>query len=193
MRPSFFTTAAELRAWFKIHHANTSELLIGFHKKASGRPSVTYHEALDEALSVGWIDGVRKSIGDESYTIRFTPRRTGSYWSRVNTARAKALIDANRMTPAGMQAFEARDATKTAKYSFERDAPAFAPSQLRLFKRNRKAWTFFQAQPPGYRKLATFWVVSAKRDDTRTSRLNTLIALSGGERRLQMLSPSKQR
>ena len=193
MRPRFFATPAELRAWFKAHYADTSELLIGFHKKASGRPSVTYHEALDEALAVGWIDGVRKSLDDASYTIRFTPRRKGSYWSRVNTGRAKALIEAKRMTPAGLAAFEARDVAKTAKYSFEYDAPAFAAAQLRVFRGNKKAWTFFQAQPPGYRKIATFWVVSAKRDETRASRLNRLIELSADERRLEMLTPNKQR
>jgi uncharacterized protein YdeI (YjbR/CyaY-like superfamily) len=193
MRPAFFATPAELRAWFNAHHADQPELLVGFYKKASGRPSVTYHEALDEALAVGWIDGVRKSLGDESYTIRFTPRRKGSYWSRVNTARAKALIEAKRMMPAGLAAFEARDEKHARKYSFEREAAAFDAAQARRFKKNRKAWAFFQAQPPGYRKVATFWVVSAKREETRDSRLTSLIGLSADGRRLAMLTPNRPR
>jgi uncharacterized protein YdeI (YjbR/CyaY-like superfamily) len=193
MRPAFFATPAELRAWFKAHHADRPELLVGFYKKSSGRPSVTYHEALDEALAVGWIDGVRKSLGDEGYTIRFTPRRKGSYWSRVNTARAKALIEAKRMTDAGLAAFDARDQARTGKYSFEREASAFDAAQERRFKKNKKAWAFFQEQPPGYRRVATFWVVSAKRDETRGSRLGILIDLSADGRRLSMLTPNKPR
>src|SRR5262245_51922283 len=117
MKPRFFKTPEDFRGWLRENHATTAELLVGFYKKASGRPSMTYHEAIDEALSIGWIDGVRKSLTGDRYTIRFTPRRKGSYWSRVNTARAEALKAQHRMTPAGLAAFEARDVAKTAKYS----------------------------------------------------------------------------
>ena len=175
MKPRFFKQPDDLRRWFRANHETVPELLVGLYKKDSGRQSVTYHEALDEALSVGWIDGVRKSLAGDSYTIRFTPRRKGSYWSRVNTARAQALVAQKRMTPAGLTAFEARDRSKTRKYSFEREAASFDPAQVRAFKANRQAWAFFEQQPPGYRKVATFWVVSARLDATRARRLAALI------------------
>ncbi len=193
MRPVFFATQADLRTWMKAHHAKTMELLIGFYKKASGRPSVTYHEALDEALAFGWIDGVRNSLDADSYTIRFTPRRKGSYWSRVNTARAKALMAAKRMTAAGLAAFEARDESLTRKYSFEREASAFSAAQRRLFESHKKAWAFFQSQPPGYRKVATFFVVSARQEETRAKRLRILIAESAAGRRLGVVRNTPSR
>jgi len=193
VKPRFFATADELRTHFGKVHDTASELWIGFYKKASKRPSVTYHEALDEALSVGWIDGVRKALDSQSYVTRFTPRKRGSYWSAVNTARALALIEQGRMTPAGLRAFEARDAKKTAKYSFERSTCAFDANALRTFKANRNAWTFFSAQPPGYRNVATFFVVSAKREETRAKRLKVLIDDSARGRRLPMLAPPKSK
>jgi uncharacterized protein YdeI (YjbR/CyaY-like superfamily) len=193
LKPAFFKNPAELRSWMRANHASCRELLVGFHKKDSGKPSVTYHEALDEALAVGWIDGIRKSLGPESYTVRFTPRKRGSYWSQVNIARANALIADNRMTDAGRAAFDARDEIRSKKYSFEREASAFEPAQERLFKANKKAWTFFQAQPPGVRKVATFWVVSAKQEETRTRRLATLIDEMAHGRRLNMLKTPKPR
>jgi uncharacterized protein YdeI (YjbR/CyaY-like superfamily) len=153
---------------------------------------VTYHEALDEALAVGWIDGVRKGLAPESYVIRFTPRRRGSYWSRVNIARAQALQAQDRMTPAGELAFEARDESRTARYSFERETASFDRGHRQTFEAEAGAWAFFQGQPPGYRKVATFWVVSAKREETRARRLKELVRQSARGRRLSMLTPQKR-
>jgi uncharacterized protein YdeI (YjbR/CyaY-like superfamily) len=189
MKPRFFKSPGDLRRWLRANQAKARELLVGFYKRDSGRPSVTYHEALDEALSVGWIDGVRKSLTADSYTIRFTPRRTGSYWSRVNTARAEALKAGNRMTPAGLAAFEARDLSKTSRYSFEREAASFSPAQQGQFKADKKAWSFFEQQPPGYRKIATFWVVSAKQEETRARRLASLIKECAQGRRIGLTRP----
>ena len=189
MKPRFFKQPDDLRRWFRANHETMRELLVGFYKKDSGRPSVTYHEALDEALSVGWIDGVRKRLAGDSYTVRFTPRRTGSYWSRVNTARAQALVAQKRMTPAGLAAFEARDRSKTRKYSFERETASFDAAQVRAFKANRQAWAFFEQQPPGYRRVATFWVVSARLDATRARRLAALIRDCEKCRRIGLTPP----
>ena len=155
------------------------------YKKASGKGGITYKEALDEALSFGWIDGVRKSLNDEAFVQRFTPRKAKSYWSAVNTKRAKELIAAKRMAPPGLKAFEARDPAATSRYSFEREAPEFEPAQIKRFRSNKAAWTFFAAQPPGYRRLMTFYVTSAKRPETRAARLEkTHCRLAAGRRRL---------
>jgi uncharacterized protein YdeI (YjbR/CyaY-like superfamily) len=180
----YFRSAAALRRWLAANHARTRELWIGFYKKGTGKASVTYHEALDEALCVGWIDGVRKRLDGERYVQRFTPRKPGSYWSAVNTTRATALIDAGRMTKAGLAAFEARDPERTKQYSFERDAAVFPPALERTFKANRKAWAFFEAQPPSYRRTLTWYVVSAKRDETKQARLSKLVDASAAGRRL---------
>ena len=188
----FFETPAKLRKWFEAHHENTSEVWIGFLKKSTGRPSVTYQEALDEALCFGWIDGVRKSIDAERYMIRFTPRKKGSYWSAVNTKRATELKKQGRMAPAGRAAFEARDAARTRKYSFERESAVFPPDLDRRFKANRRAWEFFQALPPGTRKVATHWVVSAAKEETRLRRLAQLIAASAEGRRPGIIAKPKQ-
>lgn len=158
---------------------------MGFHKKSSGRPSLTWPESVDEALCFGWIDGVRKSVDEESYTNRFTPRRKGSNWSEVNIRRARQLIRTGRMQPAGLRAFKARDPEKSRQYSFEqRHAARLDGKDEARFRRNAAAWTFFESQPPGYRRLAIWWVVSARREDTRTRRLNTLIEDSTKGRRL---------
>ncbi len=180
----YFPSAAKLRGWFAKNHAKVNQLWIGFYKKATGHPSVTYHEALDEALSVGWIDGVRKRVDTDRYVIRFTPRKPGSYWSAVNTKRALALKSRGLMKAPGLEAFEARDAEKTQKYSFERAAASLPPALERGFKRNRKAWDFFQAQPPSYRRTLTWFVVSAAKDETRQKRLAKLMEASAAGRRL---------
>ena len=193
-RPTFFETPAAFRAWLKTNHRTAKELWVGFYKKGSGKPSITWPEAVDEALCFGWIDGVRKSIDDERYTNRFTPRRTSSIWSDINTRRMRELLKAGRVCAAGRKAFEARDAAKSSRYSFEqRQAPAFDAALERRFKANRAAWTFFQAQPPGYRRLSTWWVVSAKREATRLRRLDELIALSADQRRLEPTQPASSR
>lgn len=184
MTARYFATPAKLRQWFDEHHAATRELVIGFYKKGTGKPSVTYPEALDEALGVGWIDGVRKRVDDERYTVRFTPRTPGSYWSAVNTKRAKALIKEGRMKAAGTAAFKARDRDETKRYSFERDTAVLQPGHERLFKADKAAWEFFQAQPPSYRRVASWFVMSAVKEETRLKRLNILIKTCAEGRRL---------
>jgi uncharacterized protein YdeI (YjbR/CyaY-like superfamily) len=180
----FFQSPGQFRRWLAKNHASQTELWLGMYKKASGKRGITYREALDEALCFGWIDGVRKSLDDDSFVQRFTPRKAKSYWSAVNTKRAKELIADKRMAPAGLMAFEARDTTLTAKYSFEREAAQFDAAQLKRFKADRQAWSFFEAQPPGYRKLMAFRVVSARKPETRARRLDELIAASAAGRRI---------
>jgi len=185
-RPTFFATPAEFRAWFMTNHEVAQELWVGFYKKDSGRPSITWPESVDEALCFGWIDGIRKSVDAESYVIRFTPRKRGSIWSNVNIARAKALTSEKRMQPAGRRAFEARDARKSGIYSFEqRETAAFDRGEVEQFRGNKAAWKFFEAQPPGYRRLVTYWVITAKKPETRARRLARLIADSADGQRIR--------
>ena len=194
MEPIFFAEPADFRAWLEENHERASELLVGFHKKATGRPSITWPEAVDEALCFGWIDGIRRSLGDESYMIRFTPRKPRSTWSAVNIARAKELVAEGRMRPAGLAAFEARSDDRSAIYAYEQRHDAkLAPEQEREFRANQRAWEFFHAQPPWYRKNALWWVVSAKREETRARRLHTLIDDSANGRRLRRLTPPARR
>jgi uncharacterized protein YdeI (YjbR/CyaY-like superfamily) len=190
--PTFFKTAAQFRAWLQKHHDNTTELWLGMYKKGSGRPSVTYKEALDEALCFGWIDGVRKSLDAEAYVQRFTPRKSKSYWSTVNTKRAQELIAGGRMKAPGLAAFERRDKSATAKYSFERETAGFEAASLKQFRANRAAWAFFSEQAPYYRRLMAHWTTSAKREETRASRLAILIKESAAGRRVGLLSPRKK-
>jgi uncharacterized protein YdeI (YjbR/CyaY-like superfamily) len=188
--PTFFATPAELRAWLEAHHATQPELLVGFYKKGSGKPSITWPESVDEALCYGWIDGVRRSLGDEAYTIRFTPRKKRSVWSNVNIRRAGELIAEGRMRPAGLAAFEARTGERSGVYSFEQkdqEKVVFDEAQARQFQADPKAWEFFQAQAPWYRRTATWWVISAKKEATRAKRLATLIADSAAGRPIRGL------
>jgi uncharacterized protein YdeI (YjbR/CyaY-like superfamily) len=180
----FFDSPAQFRAWLAAHHRTAAELWVGFRKRSTGLPSMTWPESVDEALCYGWIDGLRRSIDATSYKIRFTPRRPGSIWSAVNTRRAAELIESGRMRAAGRKAYAARDAEKTAVYSYERAAAALDAASEKRFKADRAAWEFFQAQPPGYRKQMLAWVVSAKREETRARRLALLIALSAAGRRV---------
>jgi uncharacterized protein YdeI (YjbR/CyaY-like superfamily) len=188
--PRFFASPAEFRAWLEANHAKSAELVVGFYKKGSGKPSMTWSESVDEALCFGWIDGVRRSIDAERYTIRFTPRKPVSIWSNVNIAKVEMLLREGRMRPAGLVAWERRDPERSGVYAFERATPAeFDPESLRRFKHAREAWTFFQKQPPGYRRLATHYVTSAKRPETRERRLSMLIEHSAkGERLPRTLS-----
>ncbi|MFL5605235.1 MAG: YdeI/OmpD-associated family protein [Gemmatimonadaceae bacterium] len=191
--PRFFRTPAAFRAWLHANHARVSELLVGFYRKDSGRPSITWPESVDEALCYGWIDGVRRSLDEHSYSIRFTPRKPKSIWSNVNIAKVEALIRDGRMMPAGLAAYALRDPARSGIYAFEKEAAAFDADAERAFRKNRSGWEFFQAQPAGYRRLATYYVVSAKRPETRAKRLVALIAHSArGERIPQYLSPSKR-
>ena len=192
MKPAYFPTSADFRAWLTENHAAHTELFVGFHKKDSGKPSITYPEALDQALCFGWIDGVRKSVSPTSYMVRFTPRKLKSYWSKVNTKRANELVKHGLMEPPGAKVFQARDQATTKRYSFERETAKLPPAFTKQFKSNPEAWTFFQSQPPYYKRVATFWVVSAKQEHTRLRRLESLIATSARHRRLdQFLSKKK--
>lgn len=183
----YFESSAAFRAWLREQHAREAELWVGFHKKATGRPSLTWNESVDQALAYGWIDGVRRSVDAERYAIRFTPRRPKGIWSAKNLQRYAELEARGRIEPAGRAAFEARDAEKTQRYSFERENVRFDESQQREFRKHPKAWKFFQSQPPSYRKPATWWVVSAKREATRAKRLATLIADSEAGCRIALL------
>jgi uncharacterized protein YdeI (YjbR/CyaY-like superfamily) len=193
MKPAYLQSPADFRSWLAQNHDHCTELFVGFYKKDSGKPSITYPEALDQALCFGWIDGVRKSVDALSYTVRFTPRRAKSYWSMVNTKRAKELIRLGLMEPPGLKAFQARDPSKSKRYSFERENAKLPPAYAKQFKANPKAWAFFQAQAPYYQRVFTWWVISAKQEPTRLRRLQTLIGLCAQHRRHpQFLSPKKR-
>src|SRR5438874_11331672 len=190
--PVFFARPEELRAWFRKNHDRISELWIGFYRKGSGKPSITWPESVDEALCFGWIDGIRKNIDDASYMIRFTPRKPGSIWSTVNIRNAERLIKENRMQPAGLKAYQARKANRSGIYAYEQRSPELIEPYLGKLKRNRKAWEFFQAQPPSYRKTINWWIVSAKKEETRLKRLEQLIDESAAGRRIGLLTPARQ-
>jgi uncharacterized protein YdeI (YjbR/CyaY-like superfamily) len=189
VKPIFFATAGELRQWLERNHASATELLVGFYKRGSGKPSITWQELVDEELCFGWIDSVRQGIDEVSYSNRLTPRKARSTWSAINIARAKELIRLGRMRPAGLKAFERRTDERSAIYSYEQRKKArLDPEAERSFRANKKAWAFFQAQAPGYRKTAIWWVISAKREETRQKRLTTLIGDSQNGRTIGPLT-----
>ena len=183
MKPTYFDTPAKFRAWLEKHHTSAPELLVGFCKKHTGKPSIDWPQARDQALCFGWIDGVRKSLGPDSYTIRFTPRRPGSVWSKVNLERFAALKAEGAMTPAGEAAFAAGNENRS-NYAYEAEVREFAPEQLERFKANATAWADWQKRPPSYRKVALHWVTSAKKPETRARRLATLIEDSAHGRKI---------
>jgi 3-methyladenine DNA glycosylase AlkD/uncharacterized protein YdeI (YjbR/CyaY-like superfamily) len=182
--PTFFPTPAGFRAWLTRHAASSTELIVGFYKSGSGKPSLSWSESVDEALCFGWIDGVRKRIDDESYQIRFAPRKPGSTWSAINIDKAEALITAGRMKPAGLEAFARRSEAKSRTYSYEQSMARLGPADEAAFKKKKAAWTFLQDQAPSYRKMVVWWVVSAKQEATRQTRLAKLIEASKERRRL---------
>jgi uncharacterized protein YdeI (YjbR/CyaY-like superfamily) len=189
VEPRFFATPAEFRAWLEQHHADEQELIVGFYKKATGRPTMTWTEAVREALCFGWIDSVRRSIDADSYSNRFTPRKPRSNWSAVNVKHVEELIREGRMHTAGLAAYEARAPARTGVYSYEqRHEAALEPAQEERFRADEQAWQFFQAQPPSYRTTAIYWVVSARKQDTRDRRLATLIDDSRHGRRIAQLT-----
>ena len=174
--PVFFATPAEFRAWLERFHDTRAELWVGFYKRRSGRPSMTWAESVDEALCFGWIDGIRKPLDDISYANRFTPRNPRSTWSARNIARVKELIRLGRMRPAGLRAFQGRADEKSAIYSYEqRKTARLSAAEERQFRAHTSAWAYFGARPPWYRRVAIYWVISAKREETRARRLATLI------------------
>ncbi|MBU0590512.1 MAG: YdeI/OmpD-associated family protein [Gammaproteobacteria bacterium] len=183
--PSFFETPAEFRAWLQQHATQTTEMIVGFYKRGTGRPSMSWPESVDEALCHGWIDGVRTSIDEQAYKIRFTPRKPSSTWSAVNIERVRVLEQAGRMTEAGLKAFAYRKEVKSRIYAYEQaETATLEPTELALFHKNKLAWKFFEVQPPGYRHVAVWRIVSAKRTETRQSRLAKLIEASAKGLRL---------
>ena len=197
MKATFFATPADFRAWLERNHETTPELLVGFYKKGSGKPSITWPESVDEALCFGWIDGVRRTIDDESYSIRFTPRRARSIWSNVNVNRVAELTKLGRMHAAGLRAFEARDPKRSGIYAYEgprrQEFETLSPAYEKKLKANAKAWAFFEAQAPSYKRVISRYVMSAKKEETQLKRLARLIEDSAKGRRVGMLErPAKR-
>lgn len=192
-KPRFFETAAAFRAWLEAHHARAAELLVAYYKKGTGKPSLTWPESVDEALCFGWIDGVRRSLSEDAYTIRFTPRKRGSHWSARNVARMAELERLGKMRAPGRAAFAARREDRTAQASFERETPAeLTRAETALLRANKAAAVFFAAQAPWYQRTAKHWVVSAKRPETRARRLETLIGDSAARRTIKPLTRKAQ-
>lgn len=184
-KPIFFATPAEFRTWLEKNHDHAHELWVGYHRKATGRPSMTWPQSVDEALCFGWIDGIRKSVDETSYMIRFTPRKPTSNWSLINMARIPELTREGRMRPVGLRAFEERAEAKTGISVYEqRKNAAFDAAHEKEFRKHPKAWKFFQAQSPSYRRLSAWRVISAKQEATRMKRLAQLIEASEAGRRL---------
>ncbi len=184
---TFFDSQHDFRAWLKANGTSSSELWVGYWKKGSGQSGLTYPESVDEALCFGWIDGLTRSIDAQRYATRFTPRRKGSIWSSVNVRRVGELTEAGRMTPPGLIAFEGRRADRTGVYASDMERVEF-PSDLEArFRADTTAWAFWLQQPPGYRRQMTWWVISAKRDDTRQRRMDALIDEHRAERRIDQL------
>jgi uncharacterized protein YdeI (YjbR/CyaY-like superfamily) len=191
-KPTFFARPEKFRAWLEAHHLSEKELIVGFYRRATGRPSMTWPESVDEALCFGWIDGVRRSLTVEAYSIRFTPRKPTSIWSAINVARVGKLAKLGRMAPAGIHAFSLRRPERTGIYSFERnEAAKLTPAQEKALRANKKATAFFEAQPPWYRRTAIHWVISAKQEETRARRLAQLIRDSAAGRTIPPLTRRK--
>ncbi|MEX1257151.1 MAG: YdeI/OmpD-associated family protein [Gemmatimonadota bacterium] len=191
MQERFFPTSAALRKWLATNHDKENELWVGLHKKGSGMRSITWPELVDELLCFGWIDGVRRTVNESSYSIRVTPRRERSIWSKVNTRRAKELMELGLMEPVGIAAFSRRDEARSGAYSFERDEAKLTEGDEDEFRSKEAAWRFFQSQPPSYRRAALRWVVSAKREETRRRRLVNLIEDSERGERIGPLRPRR--
>jgi uncharacterized protein YdeI (YjbR/CyaY-like superfamily) len=181
--PTFFPTEAHFRRWLEANHQTAPELLVGFWKKGSGKRSIDWPQARDQALCFGWIDGVRKSLGEDAYTIRFTPRRKGSIWSKVNVERYEALTASGQMTPAGVRAYE-ENKHKSGLYAYENEQKELTAAEEKLFRKTEAAWMDWEKRPPGYRRSALHWITSAKRPETRDKRLRELIDVSAAGRRL---------
>ena len=187
-KPTFFSTQAAFRKWLEKNHDKEIELLVGFYKVNSGIQSMTWSQSVDEAICFGWIDGVRRSIGNESYCIRFTPRRPRSIWSAINIKKVEALTKQGLMHPAGLDAFLKREEKRSAIYSYEKEAAFFPNNFLKKFQSNKPAWKFFQSMAPSYQRTAIHWVMSAKQEITKEKRLEELIRDSGAERKIKSLN-----
>jgi uncharacterized protein YdeI (YjbR/CyaY-like superfamily) len=194
MKIQFFKSPLDFRKWLEAHHATAPELWVGFYKKSSGQLSITWPESVKEALCFGWIDGVRKTIDQVSYMIRFSPRRPSSVWSTINLRYVEELASKGLMRPAGLKAFEARKENRSGIYSYEQRSPTLPDPYGKALHANKAAWEFFQAQPPSYKKTVSWWIVSAKREETRLKRLAELIEDSANGRAIkQYLRPKEKR
>lgn len=178
-KPRFFASPETFGRWLEANHGKKAELLVGYWKVGTGKRSMTWAQSVEQALRFGWIDGVRRSLGDESYCIRFTPRKRGSHWSNINVATAKRLVKEGRMAPAGLQAFEARDPARMGQGAYAQRTPVpLPPEAMRVLKADAGAWADFQARPPHYRKAIAWWVANAKREDTRQRRIQQVLEAS---------------
>jgi uncharacterized protein YdeI (YjbR/CyaY-like superfamily) len=184
LKPKFFQTSTDFRTWLEKNHETATDLWVGFFKKNSGKPSITWPESVDQALCFGWIDGIRKRIDEMSYQIRFTPRRNGSIWSAINIKRAEELVRQKQMRPGGLKAFAARIENKSGIYSYEQRSTELSEPYTTLLKKNKAASNFFENQPPSYRKMIGWWIISAKKEETRMTRLAKLISESAKGKRL---------
>ena len=189
---TFFKTPSDLRKWFAANHASVTEFWVGYYKKDSGKASISWPQSVDEALCFGWIDGIRKSINDVSYMIRFTPRKPRSIWSAVNIKRARELIEQDLMQAAGLKAFQAREENRSGIYSYEQRSPELPGEYRKILGKNSRALKFFDAQPPSYRKAANWWVQGAKKEETRLTRLDRLIQHSARGERIPQFTPPKK-
>jgi uncharacterized protein YdeI (YjbR/CyaY-like superfamily) len=193
-KQKFFPTPADFRTWLEAHHDKLREQFVGFHKKSSGKPSITWPESVEVALCFGWIDGVRKSLDETSYTIRFTPRKPTSTWSSININLVRKLTKQGLMRPAGLKAFAARSEKKSGIYAYEqRKSARFTREQEKQFRSYKPAWDFFRSQAPWYQRVCTYWVISAKREETKLKRLCELIGHSQNQRRIPRLLPTKKK
>jgi uncharacterized protein YdeI (YjbR/CyaY-like superfamily) len=193
MKPVFFKKQSDLRKWFKKNADTATSLLVGYYRVATGKPSITWSQSVDEALCFGWIDSVRNSLDDESYTIRFTPRKPKSIWSAVNIKKVDELKKQGLMKPKGLELFNMMDKSKLKTYSFERSLVEFSPQFEKKFKANKRAWKFFQQMPPSYRKPVINWVMSAKQEETKLRRLATLIKDSEEGRKIKGMDYPKKK
>ena len=193
MKPKFFSSPAQFREWLEQNHDRVSELLVGFHKKSSGKKSITYPEALDEALCFGWIDGVRKNLDETSYTIRFTPRKPRSIWSLVNVRHVERLKKEGRMHAAGLEAYARRDPERTGIYAFENEPRQLSPAYEEMFRQNKKAWKFFEDMAPSLKRVSIYWIMSAKKEETRLRRLKHMIENSEKGVKSGVLEPKPQK
>ena len=175
MKPTFFSNQLKFREWLKIHHADKTELLVGFYKVTSGKESMTWPQSVDEALCFGWIDGIRRSIDDKSYSIRFTPRKSTSIWSAVNIKKVKELSEKGLMQAAGLEAFKHRRENKSAIYTYENEPVTLDKTFEKQFKANKNAWTFFQSMAPSYKRSVIHWLMTAKQERTKLKRLEEVI------------------
>lgn len=191
-KPIFFPTQKDLHKWFQKNHKKEKEFLIGFYKVSSGKPSITWSQSVDEAICFGWIDGIRRSIDDESYCIRFTPRSPKSNWSAINIKKVEELTKLGLIKPEGLHAFGLRKENRSKIYSYENSAVIFDKSNEEKFKANKQAWKHFQSMPPSYQKTTTRWVMSAKQETTRLKRLDELMRDCAAGKKIKAMSYGKK-